>query len=43
MAKRIISGVDIVLSGTIVNPESFKHYYKHRDFQNVMKEEEVLV
>ncbi|KAI9573133.1 acetoacetate-CoA ligase [Boletus coccyginus] len=38
--KQIISGVDVVPSGTVANPESFKLYYKYRDFENVMREEE---
>lgn len=38
--KQIVSGVDVVPSGTVANPESFKLYYKYRDFENVMKEEE---
>ena len=38
--KQIISGVDVVPSGTVANPGSFKAYYKYRDFENVMKDEE---
>ncbi|KAH0827977.1 acetoacetate-CoA ligase [Lanmaoa asiatica] len=38
--KQIISGIDVVPSGTVANPESFKLYYKYRDFENVMKQEE---
>lgn len=38
--KQIISGVDVVPSGTVANPESFKLYYKYRDFEDVVKEEE---
>ncbi|KAG9316731.1 acetoacetate-CoA ligase [Chiua virens] len=38
--KQIVSGVDVVPSGTVANPESFKLYYKYRDFENVMKQEE---
>ena len=38
--KQIVSGVDVVPSGTVANPESFRLYYKYRDFENVMKQEE---
>jgi len=38
--KQIVSGVDVVPSGTVANPGSFKLYYKYRDFENVMREEE---
>jgi acetoacetyl-CoA synthetase len=38
--KQIVSGIDVVPSGTVVNPESFKLYYKYRDFERVMKQEE---
>ncbi|KAF9237547.1 acetoacetate-CoA ligase [Melanogaster broomeanus] len=38
--KQIISGADVVPSGSVMNPESFKLYYKYRDFENVMKQEE---
>jgi acetoacetyl-CoA synthetase len=38
--KQIISGVDVVPSGTVANPESLKLYYKYRDIGNVMKEAE---
>ncbi|KIJ67761.1 hypothetical protein HYDPIDRAFT_83248 [Hydnomerulius pinastri MD-312] len=38
--KQIVSGVDAVPSGTVANPESFKLYYKYRDFEKVMREEE---
>lgn len=35
--KQIVSGVDVVPSGTVANPESFKLYYKYRDFENTME------
>ena len=38
--KQIVSGVDVVPSGTVVNPASFKLYYKYRNFEDVMKQEE---
>ncbi|KAH7888882.1 acetoacetate-CoA ligase [Phlebopus sp. FC_14] len=37
--KQIVSGIDVVPSGTVANPESFKSYYKFRDFEKVMREE----
>ncbi|KAF8444759.1 acetoacetate-CoA ligase [Boletus edulis BED1] len=38
--KQIVSGIDVVPSGTVSNPGSFKLYYKYRDFEKMMKEEE---
>jgi acetoacetyl-CoA synthetase len=38
--KQIISGVDVTPSGTVSNPESFKLYYRYRDFEKMMKQEE---
>ena len=38
--KQIVSGVDVVPSGTVANPDSFKLYHKYRDIENVMKEVE---
>jgi acetoacetyl-CoA synthetase len=38
--KQIISGVNVVPSGTVANPESFKLYYKYRDIEHAMKEAE---
>lgn len=34
--KRIISGIDVQPSGTVVNPESLKLYYKYRDLESVV-------
>ena len=35
--KQIVSGVDVVPSGTVANPESFKLYHKYRDIESVME------
>jgi len=37
------AGVDVVPSGTVVNPDPFKLYYRYGDFENMLKEEGVSV
>ena len=33
--KQIVSGSDLVPSGTVANPDALKLYYRYRDLENV--------
>ena len=35
--KQIVSGKDVVPSGTVANPDSLKLYYKYRDIEQLSK------
>ena len=36
--KLIVSGSNLVPSGTVANPEALKLYYKYRDLESVVAE-----
>jgi acetoacetyl-CoA synthetase len=38
--KHIVSGSNLMPSGTVANPESLDNYYKFRDIENIVEIEQ---
>jgi len=38
--KQIVSGTNLMSSGTVANPESLDNYYKFRNIENIVEDEQ---
>jgi len=38
--KQIVSGSNLMPSGTVANPESLDNYYKFRNIENIVEDEQ---